>query len=132
MGFLHSSLRGFSVLSHLAQSLLVSGGGCACRCPCSPHTPCPAASSQMVLRSWSCAWSSGQGCWQLGRCVGTVWAQNPGMALGKPRAGQCQPKPLPAHPPGRGRQRAKNPNCCFKTILRRALNADTLATGMYS
>lgn len=36
MGFLCSSLRGFSVLSHLAQSLLVSGDGSAKgRCPCS-------------------------------------------------------------------------------------------------
>lgn len=30
------------------------------------------------------------------------------------------------------RQRAKNPDCCFKMILKRALNADTLDPGVCS
>lgn len=50
---------------------------------------------------------------------GSAWGSHSGLSL---------PKPLL----GTGRQRAKNPNCCSKMILKRALNADTLDTGMYS
>lgn len=131
MGFLHSSLRGFSVLSHLAWSLLVSGGGSAEGTAAHtlhvllPAKWCSGAGAVLGARAARPgALAAGQMC---GHCVGT----EPAMASGKPRAGLCLPEPLPAHLPG-GRQRAKNPNCCFKMILKRALNADTLDTGMYS
>lgn len=88
MGFLRSSLRGFSVLSDLAQSLLVGGGGSAAP---TLHVLLPAAKS----------------CPGAGAVLGAqpaqpevsaaVWAQSP--RVGNPRAGLsllCLPKPLPA------------------------------------
>lgn len=130
MGFLHSSLRGLSCHTWLRAcwSLeMVLPRACAL----AAHTPHVLL---LTARSWSGAgpvlraqpaqpgvFAAGQMCGHRTRDRETsCWAE------------PALPKLLPARLPGRCRQRAKNPNCYFKMILKRALNADTLDTGMYS